>query len=149
MSEGLRCEEAFSQHMYPIIDPWCKGVVNAESFSFLDRKTSTKSSKQGNCREQDGMQAKCRPPKPIAAKTAQPIKEIAPAAGASSALNMLSNLSKYLQDVDKYLQPVPEEFSALMKQPQERRKPKRRHCMVPAVPRRSASMSELSSELPP
>lgn len=65
---------------------------------------------------------------------------------------MLSSLSKKSRagfDVDQYLQPVPEELGMLMRQPQERCKPRRRRRVMPPVPEKSTSAPDLSSVPPP
>merc|ERR1719253_2249687 len=101
--------------MYPLLDPWDKGSVTQDSFLFLELEPSKK--------------------RRLVQKVGQ-----AQAKAPNSAMNLLSNLTKMGQraDMDKYLQPSPEELEALARQPGE--KPRRRQRLAS---RRCASTPEL------
>jgi len=141
-SEDLRCESAFLEHMYPLIDPWRKGRVAGDHLLFLEQDPSKK---RRLIRKATGMKL----PSPRAAnKEPPPPKVQAPV----SASHMLHNLSKrgvcrIGKNFDAYLQPVSEEVKQALARhpPKQKPKPVRRK---PFAQRHSASTPELSS-VPP
>lgn len=151
MPEEFRSEDFFNQRMYPMLDPWNKGNVDAKSFALLQRddegssRTPTKRSHHRSPSLEEGSpmvnEMRRTPSKvPPAPAQAAPLPPKAP----TSALKMLSHLSKqsYQQiDVDKYLQPVPAELAAMSRLQKEKNKAKRQH-----RPQQSRSTPELATD---
>lgn len=133
----LRCEDAFLKHMYPLIDPWNRGRVSEDSFLFLEQDISKKRRHPH----------KISRGKHRAQKDAPQCKDTMPPKPPSMALNLLSNFSRRSQlgrDIDKYLQPAPEQLEALARHARE--KPRRRRQMAS---HRSSSTPELPGLPPP
>jgi ankyrin repeat protein len=133
LQEYLNCEESFRRHMYPLLDPWAKGMVSEENFLFLE---SDGPKKRGLIR-----------------KFARANRYLAQGGSSrsSSANNLLSDLSKRSKwaaknghNVDIYLEPVPEKLSVPIMQHRDKQKARsRRHGP------RSSSTPDLAGNPPP
>merc|ERR1740138_840475 len=136
LPDALTCEERFAELMFPLIDPWGKGLVTVDNLLFLEKDAAKRRrlwrkpahARRAAAEEAAGNTQAEGPSRPVRSATkpkAQP-----------SALNLLSDLSKLSRrglDMNEHLRPSAAEIEALAKPPRAVQKRRQRMPPRPSV----------------